>query len=229
MKRMMSALLVIVMTGSAMAQPGAQPPTPPQPDPYAQPQPQPYPPAQPDPYAQPQPQPQSAMGPQYGYGQQPVMQYQLTLDEQYLLERGYISQGEHVGGAIVSLFFGFGLGQAVQGRWSEKGYIFTLGEGASMGLFIWGMVEGFGACFEGCSESREDRAVLLLGVGLVGLAVFRTWEIVDAFMGPASHNRKLRSLQFRLGMQPTYARVLPYVSTPKGDAGGAVAGLSLRF
>ncbi len=53
--------------------------------------------------------------PAYGYAPQP-MQVQLTLDEQYLLERGYISDGQHVGGTVVAFFFGFGIGHAVQGR-----------------------------------------------------------------------------------------------------------------
>ena len=163
------------------------------------------------------------------YAQQPPMQAQLTLDEQYLLERGYITQSQHVGGGIVSLFFGFGIGQAIQGRWSETGWIFTLGEAATGTLFVYGMVDLLGNCFEGCSEQRERRGVTLMLGGLLGMAAFRVWEIVDAFTGPPAHNRRLHHLHMRLGLPvPMYTRLSPYIAPPR-DGDGAVAGLSLRF
>ena len=198
----MRALISIAIVGALVA--GAQ----------AQPGSQPYPP--PQPYAPP-------------YGYQPPMQVQLTLDEQFLLERGYISQNQHVAGGIVSLFFGFGIGQAIQGRWSEKGWIFTLGEAATGTLFVYGMVDLLGNCFEGCSEQRERRGVTLMLGGLIGMTVFRVWEVVDAFAGPPAHNRRLRDLHMRLGMPvPMYTRLSPYVAPPR-DGDGAVAGLSLTF
>src|SRR5262245_13896284 len=105
-------LVVLGLASSAFAQPGQAPPPPMQPQPW-------------------QPQP-------YGYSAQPPpMQAQLTLDEQYLLDRGYISDSQRIRGGVASLFFGLGLGQAVQGRWTETGWIFTLGEGVTAGMFIW--------------------------------------------------------------------------------------------
>src|ERR1041385_253748 len=73
----------------------------------------------PQPYPQqtyPQP-PQYPQYPQYGYAQQP-RNVQLTVDEQWMLEHGFISDGQTVGGAIAGFMFGFGIGQAIQGRWS---------------------------------------------------------------------------------------------------------------
>jgi hypothetical protein len=157
------------------------------------------------------------------------MPYQLTVDEQYLLERGFITDGEHIGGGLAAVFLGFGLGQAVQGRWSEKGYIFTLGEGASIVAMIWGASRTFG-CHDVESRCDESGAAALLVGGVLALSVFRVWESVDAFVAPPEHNRKLRALRMRLGMPvPMYSRVMPYVTSPKGDGGGAVAGLTLRF
>lgn len=158
------------------------------------------------------------------------MPYQLTVDEQYLLERGFITDGEHIGGGLVAVFLGFGLGQAVQGRWSEKGYIFTLGEGASVVAMIWGMYQVVG-CLDGGGEGRcNDSGVPLFLAGALALTVFRVWGSVDAFVVPPEHNRKLRALRMRLGLPvPMYSRVMPYVTSPKGDGGGAVAGLTLRF
>ena len=216
MRTLIVALLVLV-SGTASAQ-YAQPPGqyPPQPQPY---------------YPQPQP---------YGYYQQPQrpMQVQLTVDEQWLLSRGYISDGEHIGGGIASLFFGFGVGQAVQGRWGEKGYIFTIGEIASFGAMIYGMVELMSACTDNfddpyanssCNHTQERRGGVMLVGGLVGISVFRIWEIVDAFAGPSEHNRKLHALKMRLGMPDSYVRhVRPYI-TPSADGGGALAGVAMRF
>lgn len=212
MRSLIVALLVIV-SGTASAQ-YAQPP-----GSYPQ-QPQPY---YPQPYYQPQPRP---------------MQVQLTVDEQWLLSRGYISSGEHIGGGAVSLFVGFGVGQAVQGRWGQKGYIFTIGELASMGAIIYGAVTLATACSDNfndpyadssCSSSRERRGGVFVVGGLIGISVFRIWEIVDAFAGPAEHNRKLHELKFRLGMPDSYVKnVKPYI-VPSSDGGGALAGVALKF
>jgi hypothetical protein len=157
------------------------------------------------------------------------MPYQLTLDEQYLLERGFISDGEHIGGGLAAVFLGLGIGQAIQGRWSEKGYIFTLGEGASFVAMVWGISRWANDCLEP-ETCRDDSGMALFAGGLLALAVFRVWETIDAFVAPPEHNRKLRALRMRLGMPvPMYSRVTPYVTRPKGDGGGAVGGLAFRF
>ncbi len=230
MRALISTLLVISYSAVASAQ-GA-PPAPQQPYPPAQqpyPPPQSYPPPQAPGQAYPQPYPQQPGAPQPGYGQPQVMPYQLTLDEQYLLERGFISDGEHIGGGLAAVFLGLGIGQAIQGRWSEKGYIFTLGEGASFVAMVWGLSRWANDCID--SETcRDDSGMALFAGGLIAFSVFRIWETIDAFVAPPEHNRKLRALRMRLGMPvPMYARVTPYVTSPKGDSGGAVAGLSLRF
>jgi hypothetical protein len=56
----------------------------------------------------------------------------LTAAEQDLLNRGEISSAEHIGGGIAGAVIGLGIGQALQGRWAERGWLFTLGEGVSM-------------------------------------------------------------------------------------------------
>jgi len=169
--------------------------------------------------------------PTYGYGySQPAMNVRLTVDEQWLLERGYISDGETMGGGVVALLFGWGLGHVVQGRWSQKGYIFTAGEGISGAVMVYAMVGLMGDCFEGCSEQREDRYVTLLAASAIAAGVFRIWEIYDAFAGPGEHNARLTQLRVRLGLpQPLYTRITPYIAPSRDRDGGGVAGISLRF
>jgi hypothetical protein len=164
----------------------------------------------------------------------PPYQYapvQLTAEEQDLLATGEISEGAHMGGAVASLFFGFGIGQAVQGRYGDTGWIFTLGEAASVTAVVVGAVRSLG-CMDtidgsGCTNSRDGDT--LLAVGVIGVVAFRVWEIADAFGGPPRHNRRVRELRMRLGMpQPMYGqRITPYLH--KTREGTATAGLTLRF
>ncbi|MBS1118261.1 MAG: hypothetical protein H6Q90_489 [Deltaproteobacteria bacterium] len=228
-----SLLILVVASGTAVAQPGQTPPT----DPYPAPPAQPYPPPpaqpqqQPQPY--PQPYPQQQPPPNYvpaPYQYQPVIQVQLTAEDQQLLDQGEITNGAHLGGAAAAFFLGFGTGQIVQGRWSDTGWIFTLGETASIVSLMVGVVKVFDDCFGStmCHDNSTSGDGYLIA-GLVGLTVFRTWEVVDAFVGPPKHNQRVRELRMRLGMpQPQYGtRLTPYVN--KTRDGGGTAGLSFRF
>jgi hypothetical protein len=219
-------LLTALVAGTAVAQPGQTPPI----EPYPAPPAQPYPPPPPQPYAQPQPYPQPPAG--YvpaPYQYQPV-QVQLTAEEQELLQQGEVSDGQHIGGGLASLFLGLGVGQAVQGRWSETGWIFTLGETASVVSLIVGASKQFNDCFDGqvgCRNQSDGDAYLIAGV--VGIVVFRTWEVIDAFAGPPKHNRRVRELRMRVGLpaQPMYGKLTPYMN--KTRDGGGTAGVSFHF
>jgi hypothetical protein len=191
---------------SALAQPGASPPPPPPPPPNYYP-------------------PQSYQPPPQG----------LTPEEQELLAEGEISDGAHVGGTLLSIFIGFGSGQAVQGRWGDTGWIFTLGEVASIAMIIYGAEqEANDDCFYGNEpDCDEDAGALPITIGLIGFVVLHVWEVVDAIAGPARHNRRVRNLRMRMGYPPAgyyYGQVEPYV-TPvgKNDDDGAIAGIRVRF
>ncbi len=227
----MSVLFVLVVSsGAALAQPGQVPPSDPAgptvaPDPGPPPM---GPPAEPYP-AQPQPYPPQPYPPQpYPYPGQPqpypYPPVQLTAEEHALLSEGEISLGAHAGGVAANWLLGFGIGQAIQGRWSDTGWMFTLGEAAGITLMVTGALR---LCIDCAEGENEDAGVLLVG-GLISYAVFHIWSIVDAATGPASHNRKVRALKQRIGV-PMHAsqRVLPYASSTR-DGGGTV-GLTLRF
>lgn len=210
MKLAIAIITSILATGVASAQPGADVPPPEAPADPSQPPP---PPAMPPPVYAPPP--------------QRFVPVQLTSEEQLLLQSGEISLGAHAGGVVVNWLVGFGLGQAIQGRWDETGWIFTLGEAVTFGALIYGLSQ---SCLLFCTEEQEDRnrevAPLLIG-GLIGYLGFHIWSIADAAIGPAKHNRKVRELRMRLGMPPMAQRLMPYVN--KTRDGGGVAGISLRF
>ena len=219
---MSRVLSLVVVSGLSVNVASAQyAPPPPQPQPYPS-QPQPY---APQPYA-PQPYaPQPYAPPAYGY-QQPTVR--LTAEEAALLQRGPISDGAHIGGGLVALGFGFGIGQAIQGRWGDTGWIFTLGDSASIGLMMYGFSQFVDDCFDyesDCSDDNSGVGAVLLGA--LAFTGFRIWETVDAFVGPSSHNRRYRDLQFRVqGYQPP--RWGFYLS-PTMDRRASVSGLTLRF
>ena len=153
---------------------------------------------------------------------------QLTQEEHDLLMRGEISDGAHVGGGVAALFFGFGTGQAIQGRWSDTGWIFTLGESASLVVFVAGLFRTFDDCVDELGNDRDcdhSDGVPMMAAGAVGMAVFRIWEIVDAFAGPGEHNRKVRELKWRMGV-PTRIGWRPYMTQTNDTMS---AGLVLRF
>jgi hypothetical protein len=205
----MRTIVVVAMLAAvasvAHAQPGNGPPPPPV-------------------YAPPPPPPPPAYG--YGGYQQP-QPITLSADDQRILARGEITQGEHFGGVLVGFFLGFGSGQAVQGRWSDTGWIFTVGEAASVAAIMVGIGDIFQDCIDStCHDDNENGG--LFAVGIIGLVGFRVWEIVDSVAGPSSHNRKLHDIQMRMGYsQPGYYSIAPFVAPTHG--GGGIAGVTFRF
>jgi hypothetical protein len=221
MSRLLGSLVSLsVLSSVAMAQPGGPPPYAPPPQPYA-PQPQPY----PQPYPQPQP-----YAPQ-PHAYQPQPQVQLTAEEAEILNRGPINDGAHIGGGLIALFFGLGVGQAVQGRWSDTGWIFTVGEIGSGALMIWGITQVFQNCWDNEYETSCDNGSNSGGTAIVfgalALTGFRIWEVVDAFAGPASHNRRYKDIQMRVnGYAPPRWGIY---SARSMDRQATVTGLELKF
>lgn len=218
--RVVCGLLAIAVSATTVAaQPGQTAPAPsPTPPPAGYPPAGGYPP------------PAGGYPPPAGYppaGYAPVVM--LTPEELEVLHRGEISDGQHIAGGALALFFGFGVGQAVQGRWSDTGWVFTLGETASIAAVIAGAVAIADDCLdidENCDDANDSAGTGLLVAGIIGISVFRIWEIVDAFAGPSSHNARVRELRMRVGApQPYYG---PYFAPPKDGTGG-VAGLTIRF
>ncbi len=148
----------------------------------------------------------------------------LTPSEHALLMRGEITPGEHIGGGLLGTFFGLGLGHAVQGRYSDKGWIFTVGEAGSAAVLIF----TFNGCISDSFRSDYGRyndcnEGLLWGSALA-LAGFRIWELVDVWAGPTNHNQQVRNLQYRQGIQPRFG----FFAAPTGKR-SASAGLSFQF
>jgi hypothetical protein len=146
----------------------------------------------------------------------------LTDEEHELLAQGEIGEHARLGGTAVEAFFGLGLGQAVEGRWTETGWIFTTGELAATTLIGVGLGEAFAECKPG-DTCHAGRGKAMFVAGALAAAVFRTWGTVDAYVGPARHDERVRALRMRLATAP-----MPYVTTLPGS-GGTIAGFTLAF
>jgi hypothetical protein len=169
--------------------------------------------------------PQQGYGPPSPYGYQPV-QVQLTAEDQQLLAEGEMPLLQHAGGGALAFVVGFGTGHMVQGRWTDIGWVFTIGDVASYAAIYFG-ARDLVNCVD-MPDCRNVRASTLILSGIVGLVGFHIWETLDAFIVPGNRNRRVRELRARLGMPQQEQRLSLYMAPPQqGD--GAIGGLSLRF
>jgi hypothetical protein len=180
--------------------------------------------------------PATAVPAPYAYRPRAPITVALTQDQQELLARGEISDAQYLGGAAASLLIGFGVGQAVQGRWGDTGWIFTFGELGGIVAVVAGATQFAQDCVATSQSScTGGNGTAAPGIGLIiggALAIvgLHIWEVIDAFVGPPSENRELRELRGQLGMPVAHHRVAPYVAPLHGDGGGGgVAGIALRF
>jgi hypothetical protein len=210
---LVSTVLALAST-TARAQPGPDSPPPPPSGPSA-----------PGPYAPPPGPPGAYVPPPYAY--QPP-----TPEEAEMMRAGYIEPMRAGVGGVVAIFVGFGLGQAVEGRWHDTGWIFSLTETASIVAIVGGAL-GVANCNlgpNGGSCPTGDRAsVGFLVGGVLAFTGFHIWEIVDAFAGPAGYNEQVHELRRRYGYRDYARNITPYLARPQSSDGGMTAGLALRF
>ncbi|MCB0365314.1 MAG: DUF2799 domain-containing protein [Bdellovibrionaceae bacterium] len=96
------------------------------------------------------------------------------------------SMWKSVGGTVTGMIVGFGAGHAIQGRYWDKGWIFTAGEGAAVG----GLILSASQCDTKQAETkvggtavqtqvhRECQGVLPL-LSILGFIGMRIWQSVD--------------------------------------------------
>lgn len=160
----------------------------------------------------------------------PMTAAPMTAADAEVLETGEIGVGRWALGVGVSAYIGFGLGQTVQGRWHDTGWIFTVGESVSLTVFFLTVPALFAAdeCDEYCHGSSTTHRAAYLAVGsLLAYAAFRAWDFGDAIVGPAFHNRRFRDAAER-HPESQQLSLRPFI-VPSDRGSGGVAGLSLSF
>ena len=96
-----------------------------------------------------------------------------------------LSNGQYIGGGVASIFLGAGIGHAIQGRWMEKGWIFTVG----------GLVTGIGYVASSTLFAVKSYETKTLDKGTGGVALafllahlgLRVWELIDVWMLPSNY------------------------------------------
>jgi len=125
------------------------------------------------------------------------------------LEIGEISTARYVVGGVLGTYpLGLGIGHAIQGRWSQKGWIFTTGQLVSATAAVVGIVGCAGNELENGFNDKDDCSAVnetLVVAGILGYFGFRIWEIVDVWATPPSHNKKVKELQDYIEKAPTKA------------------------
>lgn len=96
-----------------------------------------------------------------------------------------VSTGKYITGGILGSVLGFGIGHAIQDRYSGMGLTFTIAEGAGVLIAASGLAQcdtsktdTYGNKIK-CSDSASSQILLGYGIALG----FHIWEIVDVWTG----------------------------------------------
>lgn len=155
--------------------------------------------------------------------------FELSPDERKILDNGEISEGSYVAGGILGTVFGFGIGQAVQGRYLPSGLIMTAGEAAGVGLIEAGLVNCTADAINTGFQSNQNCSHGLLTAGVIVYFGVRVWEIVDVWATPPELNRRYRSLKERVGDSSAHFFMLPSSSPTLSRVDGATVGVQWHF
>ena len=123
----------------------------------------------------------------------------LSPEEKKTLDIGELGAVRYAIGGAIGTYSGFGLGHLIQGRWISRGWIFTLGEAVSATA----VAVGISDCLIDLTLSifRDnycEQKSLLLNLGLISLAGFKIWGIIDVWGGGYIHRKNYMHLKKKL-------------------------------
>lgn len=145
----------------------------------------------------------------------------LSEEEADVLAHGEISVGRWITGGVLASTIGFGIGQAVQGRWGYTGWIFTAGEGGSLVAVGYA---GIDMLVNSGHRGRGDVQPYVLIGGLILFGGLKIWDGIDGWIGPPRQNKRYRELRERAGNKPSLIdRLKPFVGPVNGGAVGGFA------
>ncbi|CAN5341179.1 hypothetical protein BH11MYX1_BH11MYX1_37180 [soil metagenome] len=126
-----------------------------------------------------------------------------------------VTTGQTIGGSVAGLTLGFGTGHLIEGRWRERGWIFTVGEGLAVGV----MTATSGDALVGAIFDRANIGTVGFLASAAVFAGLRVWEAEDVIACPHFHNARVRAAR---------QRMLVPVIAPRPE-GGTTAGLAMSF
>lgn len=147
----------------------------------------------------------------------------LTPEDQEILDRGPLPNGRYLASGIVGTVAGFGIGHAIQKRYTPLGLVFTLGEVAATTALLIDTTTQLTT-----TGSRETKLGSVAVAGLVVLVGLHAWEIVDIWLGGDHMRKRYDEVQSRAGKKADRADGIGAI--PVAVAGDGMApGLTLRL
>ena len=145
-----------------------------------------------------------------------------------------ITKGKYIGGGVAAILPGFGVGHAIQGRYMEKGWIFTVAEVVTLGGAWISFQSSFGDISTSIDNFQETgqapnseeigkaakslkKGALFLVLGIAWISV-KVYEAIDVWELP-SHYKVVRQSSFQ---------AVPLISW-NGMSSGLDVGLSLKY
>lgn len=102
---------------------------------------------------------------------------QMTNEEQDIYLKGEMDKTKYIVGGVLGTYpIGLGIGHAIQGRYSEKGWIFTAGELGAMAVSTISLVGCFGEI-----ETNRNCNLTPFVIGVYGYLAFRILELFIDF------------------------------------------------
>jgi hypothetical protein len=138
----------------------------------------------------------------------------LNDEEKKILDRGEIGTTAYVLGGVLGTYpLGFGIGHAIQGRYSDKGWIFTVGELGAVTILYSAALDCMtnSSYWNNSNGTCNNKGSMFLGAA--AFVALRIWEIVDLWVTPPEHNRRYRSLSARTGRTSFIPLIAPYKDT----------------
>ena len=107
-----------------------------------------------------------------------------------------MTQGQYIAGGILGALPGLGIGHVIQGRWFEKGWIFT---GTQLGLYYLTLIS---FAYANTTTGYIDSFLIFVPFYLFAALGLKVWEAVDVWSLP-SHYKIVQ--EPKLSISPLYS------------------------
>ncbi len=150
---------------------------------------------------------------------------ELNKEEIEVLDVGELGVPAYVLGGLIGTYPGFGIGHALQGRWSSKGWIFTVGEFVTGVILVMSAADCLVDTVSGNPDCESRFYLTASAAGLIGLKV---WEIFDVWYGGHQQRKKYKSLKDKIQSKNFITKYKPFIK-PQFSTDSASLQIGMSF